>query len=291
MGGDEFIVVTTHAEDRVAVEQLAQRIRTAIGASSRSRARRSTYASASASASIPTMASSRGADKYADIALYQAKAAGRNNYQFFAADMSQTVEERIFLEQSLARAVGTPQLYVQYQALVDLPSGRVIGFEALTRWRHPERGLVSPVAFIPIAEQSGLINAVGRAAAAHGVRPAARLAGRGSAARTVAINVSPRQFEHGHLPEHCSRHAGVRDRAGTPPDRADRERADEIHRRPRQHAAGPARRRRARRDRRLRHRLLEPQLPKHLPIDSLKIDRSFIRDMVNDPRDAAIVRP
>jgi predicted signal transduction protein with EAL and GGDEF domain len=95
--------------------------------------------------------------KNADIALYQAKATGRGNHRFFADAMSVELRERIFLEQELARAVGTAQLYVEYQPLFDLTSGRLTGLEALLRWNHPKRGLVPPKVFIPIAEHCELI--------------------------------------------------------------------------------------------------------------------------------------
>ncbi|HXH03622.1 MAG TPA: diguanylate cyclase, partial [Candidatus Competibacteraceae bacterium] len=99
--------------------------------------------------------------KNADTAMYQAKEAGRNNYQFFTAQMNNRALERLSLENSLRRAVQHEELVLHYQPRVDLVSQRLCGAEILVRWQHPERGLVGPDEFIPIAEESGLITAIG----------------------------------------------------------------------------------------------------------------------------------
>ncbi len=95
--------------------------------------------------------------KYADIAMYKAKDEGRNNYQFYSADMSELAFERVVMEASLRQALKNNEFIVYYQPQVDASSGKFIGVEALIRWQHPEMGMVSPAKFIPLAEETGLI--------------------------------------------------------------------------------------------------------------------------------------
>jgi len=99
--------------------------------------------------------------KHADVALYRAKELGRNNFQFFAADMNINMQERLALERGLRQALDHNELLLHYQPQFDLATGRLLGVEALLRWQHPERGLLVPAKFLSIAEESGLINAIG----------------------------------------------------------------------------------------------------------------------------------
>jgi EAL domain-containing protein (putative c-di-GMP-specific phosphodiesterase class I) len=98
----------------------------------------------------------------ADMAMYTAKAEGRNRYHFYAENMSAWATERMDVEQGLRRAIATKELRVHYQPRVDLTDHRIVGVEALVRWQHPERGLVLPGGFIAIAEESDLIEEIGR---------------------------------------------------------------------------------------------------------------------------------
>ncbi|MCP2802660.1 EAL domain-containing protein, partial [Salmonella enterica subsp. enterica serovar Typhimurium] len=93
---------------------------------------------------------------HADMAMYAAKQRGRNTYEFFTEAMQQQAVERLSLEQDLARALESGQFSLHYQPQVDASSGRIVSAEALLRWEHPERGMVSPVQFIPVAEETGL---------------------------------------------------------------------------------------------------------------------------------------
>ena len=97
---------------------------------------------------------------YADMALYKAKSAGINTYFFFSQEMNQEMEERLILERDMRRALVEKQFFLDYQPQVDLKTGRVIGFEALVRWRHPEKGLILPSLFISVAEDIGLITSL-----------------------------------------------------------------------------------------------------------------------------------
>ena len=100
--------------------------------------------------------------RFAEAAMQQARGSGRNNYQFFTPEINRRAVERIALENNLRRAVERSELTVQYQPIIDAGPGRVAGFEALVRWEHPERGAISPAVFIPLAEEMGLIIPIGQ---------------------------------------------------------------------------------------------------------------------------------
>jgi predicted signal transduction protein with EAL and GGDEF domain len=131
----------------------------------------------------------------ADAALYRAKAEGRGTVRFFETDMDAQRRERRALQRDLQSALARNELVLHYQPQASI-DGTVVGFEALVRWRHPTRGLIEPATFIPIAEDSGLIIPIGEWV----LRTACREAASWPAALSVAINLSPVQFQHGDLP-------------------------------------------------------------------------------------------
>jgi diguanylate cyclase (GGDEF)-like protein/PAS domain S-box-containing protein len=131
----------------------------------------------------------------ADTALYRAKGAGRGTFRFFEADMDARLQERRKLERDLRQALVAGQFELHYQPLVGCGSDDVLGFEALVRWRHPERGLVSPMEFVPVAEESGLILPLGEWV----LRTACGEAARWQNSQKIAINLSPVQFRHADL--------------------------------------------------------------------------------------------
>jgi EAL domain-containing protein (putative c-di-GMP-specific phosphodiesterase class I) len=129
----------------------------------------------------------------ADIAMYQAKAAGRNTLHFFAPALQAAVNARVEMEEDLRQAIQARQLHLLYQAQVD--RGNVIGAEALVRWKHPRRGLLSPQEFIPLAEQTGLILAVGDWVLETACQQiAAWTTRKNSANLSIAVNISARQL-------------------------------------------------------------------------------------------------
>lgn len=130
----------------------------------------------------------------ADTAMYRAKEAGRNTYRFYSADMNRTALARLDLENGLRRALARDELLLHFQPLIDLRTGELAGVEALLRWRHPEKGLVYPDEFIPAAEETGLILAVGEWTLAAACSQARSWDDQGLAPFRVAINVSARQF-------------------------------------------------------------------------------------------------
>ena len=129
----------------------------------------------------------------ADAAANRVKDAGGNAFQFYAADMTRQALERIELENALRSAIGQKQVELHYQPQIDLATGAVVGLEALMRWKHPERGFISPALFIPIAEESELIQELGHWALMEAVQRTAQWHAAGCPVR-VAVNVSARQF-------------------------------------------------------------------------------------------------
>jgi diguanylate cyclase (GGDEF)-like protein/PAS domain S-box-containing protein len=131
----------------------------------------------------------------ADTALYRAKESGRSTFRFFEAQMDLRLQERRHLERDLRQAIANEQLKVHYQPLADCGEMRILGFEALVRWSHPERGNVSPADFIPLAEESGLIMPLGNWV----LRNACREAMTWPDDKIIAVNLSPVQFRHADL--------------------------------------------------------------------------------------------
>jgi diguanylate cyclase (GGDEF)-like protein len=132
--------------------------------------------------------------KNADIAMYRAKSSGRNNFQFYAQDMNQHSLERLSLESDLRRAVERREFLVHYQPKVDIQTGRIAGAEALVRWQHPVRGLISPAVFIGVAEEAGIIGSIGRLVLEAACMDAKRWHAQGFTALRIAVNLSAQQF-------------------------------------------------------------------------------------------------
>jgi diguanylate cyclase (GGDEF)-like protein/PAS domain S-box-containing protein len=137
--------------------------------------------------------------KNADVAMYQAKSNGRNNYQFFTADMNARASERLSLETSMRDALNRGEFEVYFQPQVGLDSGEIIGAEALVRWNHPTQGLVSPAKFIPIAEESRMIVPLGNWVLHRSCELAAQWQREGLPPITIAVNLSPLQLHQSNL--------------------------------------------------------------------------------------------
>jgi Amt family ammonium transporter len=206
--------------------------------------------------------------------------------------MSDQTRERVDLENDLRRALTRDELLLQYQPLVDLRSGDVVGFEALVRWQHPTRGLVPPLAFIPMAEETGLIIALGRwvldAACRQAAALNADLAAEGD--RTfVSVNLSARQFTEGDLIDDIRRTLA---RTGLDPEALELEITESVLM---DHSEAGIRTLSEIRD--LGVRLVLDDFGtgysslaylKHLPLDTIKIDRTFVAG-IEDPADRSIV--
>ncbi|MGD0881649.1 MAG: EAL domain-containing protein [Acidimicrobiales bacterium] len=195
LGGDEFVVVAQGDSLDAGAEVVAARILDAL-ATPFEIAGSSSPLSVSASIGIAEngLATSGELLRDADIALYQAKAAGKQRAVVFAPSMQNVVDDRRDLDMDLRRALESDQFFLLYQPVVDLASGAFTGVEALLRWRHPTRGVVQPDEFIPELEASGLIVPIGRWVLNEACRQGAIWQGRGHQF-TVSINVSAKQVE------------------------------------------------------------------------------------------------
>jgi two-component system, chemotaxis family, CheB/CheR fusion protein len=138
--------------------------------------------------------------KNADIAMYRAKECGKNNFQFFTGELKAQSHERMYLTNDLRQALANDSFYLVYQPQVNMESGHLTGLEALLRWQHPERGLVMPGNFIPLAEEVGLIGAIGEWVLDAVCRQIVAWCTAGLTPPKVSINLSPRQFRHSHVP-------------------------------------------------------------------------------------------
>jgi diguanylate cyclase (GGDEF)-like protein len=133
--------------------------------------------------------------KHAEMAMYQAKKRGRNTYEFFSSEMNANAVKRLTLENQLRRAVERDEFVLYYQPKVDIATRRIIGAEALVRWKHPERGIVSPIEFIPIAEETGLIVEIGQWVLRAACSQVNAWMQAGLPALSVSVNVSSAQFK------------------------------------------------------------------------------------------------
>ena len=228
----------------------------------------------------------------ADIAMYEAKRRGKGSYEVFAAGMRVAATERLELKASLKKAVENDELFLHYQPIVDLASGRISGAEALVRWRHPEKGIVPPLDFIPFAEESGLILPIGRWVLEHACRTAAGWTrADGGVAPTVAVNVSGMRLRHPGLLEELT---DVLNATGLEPDRLVLEITESVLVQEKELVV----------ERLTELKRLGVQLAiddfgtgysslsylRDFPIDILKIDKSFIDSVALGPEDSALAR-
>lgn len=227
--------------------------------------------------------------KNADTAMYKAKAGGRNQFRFFDAAMNLEVTERFSLEADLRRALDREELFLMFQPQVDLGTGRALGVEALLRWRHPQRGLVEPERFIPVAESSGLIVPLGEWVLEAACRQLREWIAEDVPPVRMAVNLSARQFRSRGL---VSSIESTLRRHAVPARRLELELTETT----------------VADDPKAAARILESLKSagveltvddfgtgysslshlKHYPLDRLKIDRGFVGDIGHDPNDAAI---
>ncbi|GJD96677.1 bifunctional diguanylate cyclase/phosphodiesterase [Methylobacterium iners] len=287
LGGDEFAIILSWVNDPQAASLAAERL---IGALGRPFDIDGVTVSIGVSIGIAlASAEVENTDSLltnADIALYKAKSTGRNTFRFYEAGMDAMVAKRTNLELDLRDALQRGDFVLHYQPVIDLASDEAVGFEALLRWQHPVRGMVSPADFIPLAEETGLITTLG----AWALREACREAASWPHDLSVAVNVSAIQFQQPGL-EQSVMHA--LSASGLPARRLELEITESVLMQDAQAVVACLHRLRG-----LGVRIALDDFGtgysslsylRQFPFDKIKIDRSFIRE-IGDPDAAAIVR-
>ena len=229
--------------------------------------------------------------KNADIAMYAAKEDGRNSYQLYNPVMNEKLLKRLKLENKLRKALRNDEFLLHYQPQVDIAIGKVVGIEALVRWQNPEEGLIFPGEFIPVAEETGLIVPLGEWVLRAACRQNRMWQDEGLKRMTVSVNISMRQFRQ---KDFVSTVARILEETGLEPKYLELELTESV-------IMGDAE---------VIIKILQELKAmgirlaiddfgtgysslvylKRMPIDMLKIDQSFVRDIVADPNDAAIIR-
>jgi len=292
LGGDEFIIVIPGLADVERAARVAQKVLEVVSAPQLID-ERALHVTPSIGISIfpedgddvPTLL------RNADTAMYHAKESGRNNFQFFTQDMNQAVQERVSIESDLRTAIDNEQFVLFYQPQVDCRSGEVSGMEALIRWRHPQHGLVPPNRFIPIAEETGLIVAIGDWVLREACRQARGWHDQGQHGLRVSVNLSARQLRQANL---CEMIATTLAESGLPASALELELTESLLMDDPESASTLLRAlaglgiRMAIDDFGTGYSSLA--YLKRFPVARLKIDRSFVRDLCSDANDAAIVR-
>lgn len=289
LGGDEFLIVLSkmsHSQDAVLVAQKT----VALISEPYMVHDYELHVTISIGISVyPTDGTDAGAlMKNADTAMYFAKQT-RDTFRFYAAEMNASAYERLKVENSLRHALERNEFVLHYQPLVALESGQIIGTEALIRWQHPEMGLMAPDTFIPIAEETGLIISIGEWVAREACRQCLMWQQHTVPHFKMAINISARQFWQGNLAEVFAK---ILQETGVDPACIELELTESMLMRHTEETIEMLNR--------LRSLGLNLSIDdfgtgysslsylKRFPIQKLKIDRSFIRDITHDPDDAAI---
>jgi diguanylate cyclase (GGDEF)-like protein/PAS domain S-box-containing protein len=291
LGGDEFTIVLSHVGDVQDLARVARRILAAL-------ARPLTLGGHEVviSGSIGITAFPFDGDdvetllRNADTAMYHAKEQGRNNYQFYTDSMNETAMRRLILENRLRQALEREEFELHYQPKVAMPDGEVIGVEALVRWRDPQAGLMPPAEFIPIAEESGLIVPLGDWVLGEACRQIVALSESGLRL-SVAVNLSTQQFRSASL---CERVIEILEESRADPRLLELEITESILMHDQQ---AVIRELEVLRECGIRISVDDFGTGysslgylQRLPVDSLKIDRSFIIDMATSKGDAALTR-
>ncbi|OKL37829.1 bifunctional diguanylate cyclase/phosphodiesterase [Domibacillus mangrovi] len=291
IGGDEFTILLTNVSDTEDVEIIAQRIKERFHVPIESEGKLHNLSCSIGIALFP----SDGKDvddllKRADMALYTVKEQGRNGYMFFHPGMEERSLERILLENELKKAIQQEQFYIDYQPKMNLSSGQLIGMEALVRWDHPELGRISPGKFIPIAEETGLILPLGEWVLRHGCKQNKEWQNQGYPPLRVSVNLSTKQFYQSNLLDKIKE---ILNETELEPEWLELEITESIFTDIDQAIAT------LQEIRKLGVHISIDDFGtgyssfsyiKHLPVDTLKIDASFIRDIDQNKESQAIVK-
>lgn len=292
LGGDEFVALLNDQPSKASVTQAIYRLVKALSQPMNLEQHEITSTCSIGISLYP----SDGADgetllKHADAAMYRAKAAGRNTFQFFSAEMNEELSQRLQLEAQLRRALERDEFRLHYQTRIGLESGRVEGVEALIRWQSQEFGLVSPARFIPVAEDTGLIVPIGDWVMRVACRQMRDWHDRGLPQISVSVNISPRQFKRREL---VSEIAQVLELTGLDSRFLEIEVTESLVMENAEEFVANLRA--------LKNLGIEISVDdfgtgysslnylKRFPVDRLKVDQSFVRDIGRNADDAAIVQ-
>jgi predicted signal transduction protein with EAL and GGDEF domain len=289
LGGDEFIVLLENVDGEPGAAQVAEKLMTMFEQPFVV-AEHELFVTGSVGISLypHDAADVNMLVRNADVAMYQAKARGRNNFCFYAPSMTGDGVERLRLEALLRRSIERGEIYLHYQPQVEIDSGRLIGAEALVRWQNAELGNVAPIRFIPLAEEMGFINQLGEWVLFEACRQMIRWQAQGFIVPKIAVNLSVRQFERGSVAGMVRQ---ILAETGLEPHRLQLEVTESVIMNTGDalvlinelHAIG-----------------VELAIDdfgtgysslaylKQLPVQTLKIDRSFIQDISSDADDEAI---
>jgi diguanylate cyclase (GGDEF)-like protein len=281
VGGDEFVLILNDQTNEEVVFRTMQRIAAKVAEPIVIEGRE-LYVTCSAGISLYPQ-DGRDVDtllRNADAAMYRAKEHGRANFQFYTSEMNERVSDRLALESALRRALERREFLLHYQEKVDLRTGEIIGAEALVRWSHPEWGLVRPARFIPIAEETGLIVPLGEWVVHEAARQARAWLDAGLDPGIVSVNLSARQFRQEGLVRSVSR---ILEETGLDPARLEMELTESMVMHNMETAVATLQGLKS-----LGVTLSVDDFGtgysslsylKDLPIDTLKIDRAFVRDI------------
>lgn len=291
LGGDEFAVVLPDVVQEEKASLVARRLLSCLEKPFRLEGHE-VYVTASIGITLYP-ADTKDVDhmvKNADTAMYHAKDEGKNNFQFFSPAMNTSALEKFTIEADLRRALTRQEFLLHYQPKVAMKSGRIVGVEALVRWAHPERGLVSPATFIPIAEDTGLIVPLGAWVLKEACRQNMKWQEEGMGELSVSVNVSVRQFHKKTFPEEVAR---TLSETGIDPSLLEIEITESVLIQEVEETEKTLDR--------LKEMGLRLSIDdfgtgysslsylKRFPLDVLKIDRSFVNDITTDPDDRAVV--
>ena len=292
LGGDEFVVLVQEIKDDKQAARVARKILSAVIKPIKLVGQECRVTASVGISMFPRDAQDEQTlMKNADIAMYLAKEEGKNNYQFFTTSIKAQTLERLTLETALRRALERREMSLHYQAKLDLKSGQINGAEALLRWNHPELGSVSPAQFIPLAEETGLIVPIGRWVLKTACAQNMAWQRMGLSPVCMAVNLSPRQFND----EHLLRDIGiVLAETGMNPELLELEITEGMVMQDSQRTA-----RVLSEIKKLGIKLAIDDFGtgysslaqiKRFPIDTIKVDRSFIRNLPQDAEDKAITQ-
>jgi len=292
LGGDEFVVILEHSAEGQSIEGVTHSLLTAV--------RRPLQLSGHECHTTASIGIARypadGTDaqtltKNADIAMYLAKEDGKNGFRFFTKDAKAQSIERLILETGLRHALDRKELSLPYQPKIDLSTGQITGVEALLRWAHPDLGTLPPMQFIPLAEETGLIVPIGRWVLKEACAQNMLWQREGLQPVSMAVNLSPRQFADDNLLHDVDNALAA---SGMSPALLQLEVTESMVM---QNVPRAVRVLDALRSRGIRLAIDDfgtgyssMSLMKQFPIDTLKIDRSFVRDLPDDSEDKAIAQ-